>query len=136
MSRMALTVGGAAMCLLAAAGCQTTPEPPEYIGRNLYLGYCASCHGTEGKGDGPVAPAMAFQMQDLRTLEARKGGFPRDWLEDVIDGRTLRAAHGTSDMPVWGWKFMLEEDSEANVQARIDALVDYLETIQISDAGS
>jgi mono/diheme cytochrome c family protein len=124
------------LLLVIAAGCQTAgPEADEdvreYDGRNLYLGYCASCHGTNGAGDGPVAAGMAFEMQDLRTLEARNGGiFPGERVRETIDGRTLRAVHGTNDMPVWGWQFMLEEESEAHVGGRIDALVAYLRSIQ------
>lgn len=116
--------------LLIVAACQTREPVPEYDGRNLFLGYCASCHGAEGAGDGPVAAAMKRPMADLRTLHARHGAFPRDWLLTVIDGRTLHAAHGTPDMPVWGWQFHLAVDSEADVAARIDALVDYIERIQ------
>ncbi|MDH5601558.1 MAG: cytochrome c, partial [Gammaproteobacteria bacterium] len=29
-----------------------------YEGRRLYVSYCQLCHGTEGKGDGPLAKAM------------------------------------------------------------------------------
>jgi len=120
---------------VVVAGCQTTEQEAEqvgveYDGRNLYVGYCASCHGPEGAGDGPVAAGMAFNMADLRTLEARNGEFPADRLREIIDGRTLRAVHGTNDMPVWGWQFLLEEESEAQVAARIDALVEYLRSIQ------
>ena len=123
------------LATFAIAGCQTTePEEPqpgyEYDGRNLYLGYCASCHGPTGAGDGPVASGMAFKMEDLRTLEARNGTFPADELREVIDGRTLRSVHGTNDMPVWGWQFLLAEESEELVAARIDALVEYLRSIQ------
>jgi len=120
--------------LVFAAGCQVAEQVPEYDGRNLYLGYCASCHGPTGAGDGPVAPSLVFTMQDLRTLSQRHDGFPREWLQDVIDGRTLRAVHGSRDMPVWGWQFRRVEPSEAYVAARIEALVDYLESIQIGDS--
>lgn len=127
--------------ILAIAGCQTA-EPGEeqtayqYDGRNLYLGYCASCHGLTGAGDGPVAGGMAFKMEDLRTLQARHGAFPADQLREVIDGRTLRSVHGTNDMPVWGWQFLLAEDSEEHVAARIDALVEYLRSVQQVDPDS
>lgn len=122
-----------AAALSLAAGCESLRPVPEYDGRNLYLGYCASCHGPAGAGDGPVAPSMAFSVPDLRTLEQRQGRFPRRWLEEVIDGRTLRAVHGTQDMPVWGWEFSRVESSERLVAARVDALVDYLKSIQITD---
>jgi hypothetical protein len=74
---------------------------------------------------------MARSMEDLRTLTARKGVFPHDWLMEIIDGRTLRAVHGTQNMPVWGWQFRMVEDSEAHVAARIEALTSYLKSIQI-----
>jgi mono/diheme cytochrome c family protein len=119
--------------LLLASGCQLTERVPEYDGRNLYLGYCASCHGPVGAGDGPVAPSLALTMEDLRTLSQRHGGFPREWLEEVIDGRTLRAVHGTQDMPVWGWEFRRVEPSDAYVAARVEALTAHIESMQITD---
>lgn len=115
------------------AGCQLTEPVPPYDGQNLYLGYCASCHGPTGRGDGPVAPSMVVQIQDLRTLSQRHGEFPREWLREVIDGRDLRAAHGTVDMPVWGYEFRRVEPSAAYVEARIDALIDHIESLQIQN---
>jgi hypothetical protein len=95
------------------------------------VGEGASGHGPAGAGNGPVAPSMAMTMNDLRTLAERHDGFPRDWLMEVIDGRTLRAVHGTQDMPVWGWQFRQVEPSEAYVEARIEALVGHLEAMQL-----
>lgn len=114
----------------ALAGCQQTEPIPEYDGQNLFLGYCASCHGPVGAGDGPVAPSLAAPLQDLRTLTRREGEFPRDWLLEVIDGRTLRAAHGSQDMPVWGYQFRAVEPTDAHVGARIDALIAHIESLQ------
>lgn len=132
--KKAATLGILAATLLGAAfigGCQMTGTVPEYDGSALFQGYCAGCHGPSGAGDGPVAASLAVGMEDLRGLSSRNGGvFPRDRLKDIIDGRTLRAAHGTPDMPVWGWEFRMVEESEAHVQARIDALLNYLESIQ------
>jgi len=124
-----------AVCaVLLAAGCQTEQANP-YIGQNLYLGYCAACHGPVGAGDGPIAPNLNIAVTDLRTLAARNGGtFPRQALRDVIDGRQLRAGHGSQDMPVWGWDFRRDEGDTAegirNVQLRVEALVDHIETLQ------
>ena len=119
------------------AACQVTqPEPvPEYNGGMLYMGYCASCHGPTGEGDGPLAGQVVTTMQSLRTIQKRNQGvFPRDELRAIVDGRTLRAAHGTKDMPVWGWQFYQaeahEQEPERYVAARIDALLDFLESIQ------
>ena len=126
--------------LLAAllTACQTTPAIPEYDGAMLYQGYCASCHGPTGRGDGPIAPSLNVGMQDLRTIAARNGGsFPEILIETIIDGTRERPAHGTPGMPVWGWAFytaeakMGETEPEKFADARIRALTDYLESIQI-----
>jgi len=129
-SRSMLHAALAGAAVLSVAACQTSEPTPDYDGRNLYLGYCASCHGTDGAGNGPVSTFI--KPPDLRTLSERHGGFPESWLFDVIDGRPLRAAHGTADMPVWGWQFRLVEESATHADARIQALVGYLEQIQTS----
>ena len=121
-------------------GCQTAVTVPQYDGAMVYQGYCASCHGPIGQGDGPVARSLNVPLADLRTISARSAGaFPREMLETVIDGRGQRAAHGTRDMPVWGWNFsraesaMGEPEPEEMAAARIRALVDYIESIQIDE---
>ena len=131
---LALACGG------ILAGCQAKRTVPEYDGAMLYRGYCASCHGPTGKGDGPVAPAMIANMQDLRTIQARYTGvFPREIIENTIDGSDMRIAHGTRDMPVWGWVFYIaeyrmgEEEPEKLATTRIIALVDHIESIQITE---
>jgi len=69
--------------------------------------YCASCHGKTGKGDGPTAPALKTRPTDLASLARRNGGaFPKDRVLAVVTGtgRPI-AAHGSTDMPVWGQIF-------------------------------
>lgn len=122
---------------LATSGlvaCQSA-EPLPYDGQNLFLGYCASCHGPTGAGDGPMAEHLANRLPDLRTLAARNDGvFPRDRIVEMIDGRSFRSVHGSADMPVWGFQFRREEgmtpEGLRNVEARIDALVDHIESLQ------
>ncbi len=41
--------------------------PPAYEGRRLYVSYCQLCHGTDGKGAGPLAKAMKIDPADLTT---------------------------------------------------------------------
>ena len=124
----------AIVCAGLATACQTAEPVAEYNGSTIYQGYCAGCHGASGAGDGPVAQSLVTPMEDLRGLQSRNGGvFPRERLRDMIDGRGLRAAHGTPDMPVWGWEFRQVEESDAQVQARINAVIDYLEGIQITN---
>lgn len=118
-----------------AVACQTT-EPAEYDGAALYMGYCAACHGSTGMGDGPVATSMNALVPDLRRIAERHGGaYPRDLVFAVIDGRELRAGHGTQEMPVWGWQFQEAEGvggkGAKDATRRITALVDFLQRIQL-----
>jgi mono/diheme cytochrome c family protein len=109
------------------------------VGRHEFLTYCSACHGVGGEGDGVVAEFLEFKAVDLTKLTAMNAGsFPRQRVTDVIDGRADVKAHGARDMPVWGDWFSYEakssgvpsEDRERTVRDRIDALADYIESIQ------
>src|SRR5689334_2078215 len=73
-----------------------------YTGAELYRAYCASCHGTTGRGDGPVASSMKVEVPDLTRIAARQGHFPTEQVRRIIGGRTTLPPHGSRDMPVWG----------------------------------
>ena len=108
------------------------------LGKRLFIGYCASCHGSDAKGDGVVAAVLAIPVPDLTTLSLGNGGvFPAEWVYETIDGRAEVIAHGARDMPVWGLEFWWEEGegemAERNVRRRIEALVDYIESIQAAN---
>ena len=133
----------AAACLAFAASlisaCSVLrPEPPlrSLSGVDLYQQLCASCHGFEGRGDGPVASLIKIGVPDLTRLAWRNGGgFPTDNVRQVVDGRSDRRAHGPRDMPVWGWQlYDSRSEDDATARARTDALIDklvrYLESIQ------
>ena len=100
--------------------------------------YCAPCHGRSGRGDGSVAPALRVRPADLTTLAERNGGpFPRDRVRDYITGASRQvAAHGASDMPVWGPAFKALDASDVRAQVRIDGIVDLIEGLQISENGA
>ena len=76
-------------------------------GKDLYREYCAVCHGTAGKGDGPAASALKVAPSDLTRISAKNGGkFPELQVQHIINGEgTELAAHGSKDMPVWGSLF-------------------------------
>ena len=125
---------------------RTGPAPTIVIdslaGRDSFELYCAPCHGTAGRGDGPVASELRTRPADLTSLARRSGGsYPRDQVRDFIVG-TGRAlpAHGTTEMPVWGPMFRAFE-SDARVRERITNLVSFVESMQQpstapGDAGS
>lgn len=105
-------------------------------GERLYRTYCASCHGMTGRGDGPVASELRTAPADLTDFAARnRGVFPSQLLRSIIDGRGIRA-HGLDEMPVWGDAFRSEAEglSQQQVLERIDAIVRYLESIQVRSA--
>jgi mono/diheme cytochrome c family protein len=126
-------------CGSLAAPAQTggPPRPPlviqSTVGRDLFEFYCATCHGRDGKGDGPVVAALKTPPPDLTLLARHHGGaFPRQRVEAFVtnDGGVLAAAHGTSEMPVWGPVFRGLDPSDTLTRVRISNVVDYIESIQ------
>ncbi len=70
-------------------------------GADLFQAYCATCHGPEGRGDGPMMPALNLMPPDLTGIAREEGQFPVEWMVVRIDGRNEILAHG-GPMPVWG----------------------------------
>jgi mono/diheme cytochrome c family protein len=72
-------------------------------GKTEYLSNCASCHGTEGKGNGPLSAKLKVKPADLTTFAKKnKGVFPVSAVYEAIDGRRATESHGVSEMPIWG----------------------------------
>ena len=101
-------------------------------GGDLFRFYCASCHGREGKGDGPVASALNRRPPDLTTIARRNGGrFPTDRVEGFVTGnREPTLAHGSADMPVWGPIFQALDPQDRMNRIRIENVVAFIESIQ------
>lgn len=101
-------------------------------GSGLFSTYCVVCHGTDGKGSGPLAESLKRRPADLTALAKTNGGtYPRDMVAKIIDGREGVKGHGGGDMPVWGDAFERSQDAGPQaVKERIEALVEYLATIQ------
>jgi len=112
----------------------------DYSGEELFQRFCASCHGEQAHGDGPVARSLNTVVPDLTLIRSRYGDFPAMLVRDTIDGRGVDIrAHGTRAMPVWGYEFWVEEGGDRTAQNAvrdaINKLVDYLGSIQ-RDANS
>jgi mono/diheme cytochrome c family protein len=95
----------------ATSGAQTAPPPSR--GQQLYVKWCAGCHGVEGRGDGPAAERMMPKPRDftqalyqIRTTPS--GALPTDAdILHVIDN----GMPGTA-MPGWGKKLSSAERRE------------------------
>jgi mono/diheme cytochrome c family protein len=154
-NRIAYGVGALmAMSLIAACSGRTTgTEAPAWraqeeqaarvaAGQRLFAGYCSSCHGAQGLGDGPVAPVLRVPPADLTRIAERDGGtFDAAVVAAYIDGRTRIVAHGERDMPVWGRMYDDRNENIASDETLLSPgmifnIVEYLRAIQFTGAGS
>jgi len=104
-------------------------------GQQMFVNYCASCHGPLGKGDGPAAPALKAHPTDLSMLSRNNGGvYPVDRISAVLTSGANHPAHGSPDMPIWGDLFVslgpAGDSSSAVVRERVHSINDYLKTLQ------
>jgi mono/diheme cytochrome c family protein len=101
-------------------------------GREMFVSYCAPCHGKDAKGNGPAAAALKQAPANLTELAKDNGGkFPDMKLSAVLRGEAKVAAHGTQEMPVWGPVFWRMSGGHAGeVQQRITNLSRYLQSLQ------
>jgi mono/diheme cytochrome c family protein len=105
-------------------------------GREMYLQYCGSCHGRDGKGMGTVSRELKTKVPDLTTIAKRhKGVYPLDDVMATIDGRRIVRGHGDRDMPVWGEKFHSEAKGtkypELTTLLKAKTVAEYIGTLQI-----
>jgi mono/diheme cytochrome c family protein len=101
-------------------------------GQDTFVKYCASCHGMDGKGDGPVAKALKIPPTDLTTLaKDREGKYPAGFVSAVLKFGRNPAAHGSPDMPIWGSRFRtIDPGHDPTGQRHVDDVVAYIESLQ------
>lgn len=135
---MAKRYGVGILATIFLVGTSMSAVAAEDIGKREYLNNCAVCHGTTGKGDGPMAGIVSTRIPDLTVLQKSSNGvFPFDRVFQTIDGRVEIKAHGTRDMPVWGNEYNAKAaqyfmdyaknyDAEGFIRGRILALVSFI----------
>jgi len=139
----AMLVAAPVLLASAPALAQVVPASDAVaLGRREFENNCATCHGMEARGDGPMRPFLVRPPADLTALARRHGGtFPRSLIADLIDGRGIETpgTHGTRDMPIWGRVYREQSEAQTrgtpfppewSVRGRIAALVEYLQTLQ------
>lgn len=108
------------------------PATSPASGREMFVNYCATCHGKDAKGNGPAAAFLKQPPPDLTGLAKNNGGkFPDRKVAAVLRGEANVGAHGTQEMPVWGPVFWhMSQGHPAEVQQRIGNLSAYIRSIQ------
>ncbi len=98
---------------------------------DLLQAYCANCHGTAGKGDGPVVLFLDTKVADLTTIAKRNRGiFLGNRARTIIAGDELIEGHGTREMPTCGQIFHQAEKDHDYAKIRLENLTRYVESIQ------
>ena len=131
----------AALLLVPGAALAQVPEVVNSVqtttGHEVFRTYCATCHGTSARGDGPLASSMTRKPANLTEIAQRNNGvFPTEMVFRTIDGRHPLKGHGGPDMPVWGDVFAKSREAgdDQRVKGVIQSLVEYLESIQLRPA--
>ena len=131
-----LALSLAALCAAGAIGTRAQDQnqlPPDYVpsGAAIYTQYCASCHGTDAKGNGPIKQVLRKPAPDLTTLAKRHGGkFPYAYVVGVLRFSPGISSHGSGDMPMWGPLFEYYYNQKS-AQQRIRNLCDFLAALQV-----
>jgi mono/diheme cytochrome c family protein len=120
---------------LLVIGQSTTNAADGNQGKVMFMQYCSSCHGQDGRGSGSVSEFLKVKVPDLTLLKKEnKGVYPMDEVMAAIDGRRKSRLHGNPKMPVWGESFSREvkdpKSAEATTSVKVRAIAEYIATIQ------
>ena len=143
MKNLPAAIGAVMLVCYTLSACVWHARPD--VGKAQFDSKCATCHGLDGKGDGPQAEILPTKPADLTVLAKMNDGvFPTQRIYDIIDGRLEVAAHGPRTMPVWGRELQIDvpdlpadatgnlDYREDTVQGKIQALIDYLVQLQVA----
>lgn len=101
MSRFHIAVLTTPLAALLSVASPALAQDAE-VGELLFQRHCATCHGLEARGDGPMSGVMVIKPTNLTELAiGNDGNFPLERVVKRIDGRDPLVSHG-SPMPVYG----------------------------------
>lgn len=98
MKKLIVFAGVVAACGLIFATTVLGSDPAK--GATNYTSLCVSCHGQEGKGDGPAAVALTPKPRDFTDCEV-VGAITDEGLFKVIKEGGIATGKGAA-MPAWG----------------------------------
>lgn len=107
-------------------------------GKELFFQHCATCHGINADGKGPMAGVLVIKPANLTRLNVENDGeFPLTTVIKRIDGREPLVSHG-SPMPVYGYffegsniKLKTEAGQKIRTSQPIVDLVEWIKSVQI-----
>lgn len=89
------------------------------MGRSEFLSKCATCHGADGKGEGPLGSKLKTKPPNLTTLAKRnKGVFSQRAIYEKVDGRKTAGSHRGIEMPIWGCRHAAPPISQKSVSQK------------------
>jgi mono/diheme cytochrome c family protein len=135
--RLSLLGAIAVSTLLAAGRADSQPVGQGSVvsaGRAVYLRECASCHGAAATGYGHRSWLLKQMPPDLTRLTDRTTPFPRENIRRHVTGHIRREpSYHTTQMPVWRTSLNTAVSGQAVTQ--MDALLEYLNSIQAREFG-
>jgi cytochrome c oxidase cbb3-type subunit III len=109
-----------AFSALLLAGTDPTWAQNQSEGKKLYLTYCSSCHGDNGKGDGPAAQSLPVKPVN-HTAGAVMNQLTDKFLMEIIS-KGGSAVGKSPMMPAWGGQ--LKENQLRDIVAYVRSIAD------------
>jgi cytochrome c oxidase cbb3-type subunit 3 len=119
MYKNLFAIFGFALLMFLASG-NTCWAQNQGEGKKLYGTYCSSCHGDDGKGDGPAAKSLPVKPAD-HTNGSVMNQFSDKFLLDIIS-KGGNAVGKSPMMPGWGGQ--LNEKQVRDVVAYLRSIAD------------
>jgi mono/diheme cytochrome c family protein len=115
MMRVSISVGFimSGLCGVILTGASITYAGDAAKGKTIYERHCVTCHGAEGKGDGPAGKFMNPKPANFTSPESMKKP-DAELLKTIESGKT-----GT---PMGGWKGTLSPEQMQDVLAYVRSL--------------
>ncbi|MGD8375430.1 MAG: c-type cytochrome [Acidobacteriota bacterium] len=122
--------GIAACCaVFLAAGVSAGDDSRNRLGESVYQRHCLSCHGPEGRGDGPRSASFNPGVPDLSLIERSHGDFSLTRTELIISGANQGRATAR-EMRAFGRLFRRLYGGPSGEEMHLHAVTLYVASLQ------